>query len=131
MAHEDVLIINPNNLSKDSAESASERLVTLLKALSDPRRLSIFDMLMEGVQCNCEIAERLGVSLSLVSYHLRILAEANLVHSEPDAEDARWFYYSINQETLEWLREELERLLDTRRIRPRQPSCGPRGCKTC
>ncbi len=131
MVREDVLTVKPNSLSKDSAGSSSERLVMALKALSDPRRLSIFDMLMEGVQCNCEIAERLGVSLSLVSYHLRILAEAGLVHSEPDAEDARWLYYSINQETLEQLKEELERLLDTRRIRPRQPSCGPRGCKTC
>ena len=128
---EDILTVNHESLTKDSAGFASERLVTLLKALSDPRRLSIFDMLMEGVQCNCEIAERLGISLSLVSYHLRVLAEAGLVHSEPDAEDARWFYYSIDQETLEQLREELGRLLDTRRIRPRQPSCGPRGCKTC
>ncbi|MBC7236805.1 MAG: winged helix-turn-helix transcriptional regulator, partial [Chloroflexi bacterium] len=41
------------------SEALQERLVTQLKALSDPRRLSIFDMLMEGVQCNCEIAERL------------------------------------------------------------------------
>lgn len=128
---EDVLTINQEGISQNSAGSASERLVSLLKALSDPRRLSIFDMLTEGVQCNCEIAERLGISLSLVSYHLRILAEAGLVHSEPAPEDARWFYYSINQETLEHLREELGRLLDARRIKPRQPSCGPYGCKTC
>ena len=41
-------------------------------------------MLMEGVQCNCEIAERLGISLSLVSHHLRILREAGLVRGQRD-----------------------------------------------
>ena len=75
----------------DSNRVAVDRVATaaMLKALSDSTRFSIFDLLMEGVQCNCEIAERLGVSLSLVSYHLRILTEAGLVHSEPDLEDAR------------------------------------------
>jgi ArsR family transcriptional regulator len=75
-----------------SNQGAVDRVATaaMLKALSDSKRLSIFDLLMEGVQCNCEIAERLGVSLSLVSYHLRILTEAGLVHSEPDLEDARY-----------------------------------------
>ena len=88
-------------------------------------------MLMEGVQCNCEIAERLDVSLSLVSYHLRILSAAGLVQSEPDPQDARWQYYSANQEALEDLERDMGRLLDVRRIRPRQPSCGPDRCKGC
>ena len=35
-----------------------------LRALSNPTRLRVFDMLMEGVQCNCEIAERLGLALN-------------------------------------------------------------------
>ena len=117
----------------DSNRGAVDRAATaaMLKALSDSTRLSIFDLLMEGVQCNCEIAERLGVSLSLVSYHLRILTEAGLVHSEPDLEDARWLYYSINRAALERLQQDIGRLLDVQRIQPRQPSCGPRGCKSC
>lgn len=113
------------------SEALQERLVTQLKALSDPRRLSIFDMLMEGVQCNCEIAERLGVSLSLISYHLRILSEAGLVESERDPDDARWIYYSINTEALAELRQAMGHLLDAGRIRPRQPSCGPKSCERC
>lgn len=120
-----------NSIPVDPPEVANERLVALLKALSDQRRLSIFTMLMEGVQCNCEMAERLDVSLSLISYHLRILSEAGLVCSEPDAEDARWVYYSINQEVLAKLQHQVAHLLDVGRIQPRQPSCGPRGCKSC
>jgi len=102
----------------------------MLKVLSVPTRLSIFDMLMEGVQCNCEIAERLGLSLSLISHHLQILHQVGLVQSERDADDARWIYYSINREALVQLDEEMRHLLDVNRIQPRVPSCGPRAVVT-
>ena len=108
-----------------------EELVSLLKALSDPTRLSIFDLLMEGVQCNCEISERLDLSLNLISHHLRVLREAGLVQAERATEDARWIYYTVDQEALGRLGQAIGHLLDPARIRPRQPSCGPTSCKTC
>ena len=103
-----------------------QALIRMLKALGEPTRLGIFDMLMEGVQCNCEIAERLGLSLSLISHHLRVLREVGLVQSERDPDDARWIYYSINREVLGRLDGEMRGLLDAKRIQPRVPSCGPR-----
>lgn len=103
------------------------RLAGLLKVLSDPTRLAIFDVLMDGVQCNCEIAERLGISLSLISHHLSVLRKAGLVESERDPEDARWIYYSVDRDALRNLRQALNLLLDPERIHPRRPSCGPRG----
>jgi ArsR family transcriptional regulator len=108
-----------------------ETLAKTLKALSDPTRLSIFDMLMEGVQCNCEIAERLGLSLSLISHHLRILRQVGLVQSERDLEDARWVYYTVDRETLTELNQAVNHLLDVERIQPRAPSCGPKRCDNC
>jgi ArsR family transcriptional regulator len=108
-----------------------EELARTLKALADPSRLSIFNMLMEGVQCNCEIAERLGFSLSLISHHLRVLHEVGLVQSERDAQDARWIYHSIDREGLARLNAAMTALLDANRIQPRLPSCGPSNCKTC
>jgi len=98
----------------------------MLKALSEPTRLSIFNMLMEGVQCNCEIAEQLDLSLSLISHHLRVLRRVGLVQSERDPYDARWIYYSINRQALAELDEEMRQLLDVNRIQPRAPWCGPR-----
>jgi len=127
----DTLLMARGRVASDTAQDADASLVMSLKALADPRRLSILDMLMGGVQCNCEIAARLNLSLSLVSYHLRILSEAGLVRSEPDPDDARWSYYSIDEEALEALRRSMARLLDGSRIRPRHPSCGPRGSKDC
>ena len=108
-----------------------QTLAQTLKALSDPTRLSVFDALMEGVQCNCEIAERLGLSLSLISHHLRILRQVGLVQGERDLEDARWVYYSVDQEALAELNQAVNHLLDVRRIQPRVPSCGPQRCGNC
>jgi len=108
-----------------------QTLAQTLKSLSDPTRLSIFDVLMEGVQCNCEIAERLGLSLSLISHHLRTLRQVGLVQSERDSEDARWIYYSVNRQALAELNQAVNHLLDANRIQPRSPSCGPKKSDQC
>ncbi len=100
-------------------------LANLLKVLSDPTRLEIFDLLMQGVQCNCELGEKLGLPMNLISHHLRVLREAGLVDVERDPIDARWVYYSINQERLRKCREQLEAFFDATRIQPRLPTCGP------
>ena len=108
-----------------------EELARVLKALADPSRLGIFNMLMEGVQCNCEIAERLGFSLSLISHHLRVLHDVGLVESERDDQDARWIYHSVNRQRLAQLDAAMRHLLDADRIQPRLPSCGPKSCGSC
>jgi len=108
-----------------------EELAQVLKALADPSRLSIFNLLMEGVQCNCEIAEQLGFSLSLISHHLRVLHDAGLVQSERDEQDARWIYHSVDRQRLAQLDAAMRHLLDADRIQPRLPSCGPKGCESC
>ncbi len=101
-------------------------LSKMLQVLSDPTRLAIFDLLMEGVQCNCELGDKLQLPMNLISHHLKVLRDAGLVNAERDAQDARWVYYSVDQPALNELREELSAFLDPERIQPRQPSCGPR-----
>ena len=101
----------------------SQSLAKTLKALSDPTRLRIFDMLMGGMYCNCEISEQLDLSLSLVSHHLRILREVGLVQGQRDPNDARWIHYSANQNTLAELSQALDHLLDANRIQPQVPQC--------
>ncbi len=106
----------------------TETLLPRLKALADPTRLAIINLLMGGVQCNCEISAALGLSLSLVSHHLRILRKAGLVSSERDPFDARWSYYQVVPAALEALQADLAALLNPARIQPRQPGCGPGSC---
>lgn len=96
-----------------------------LKILSDPTRLAILDLLMEGIQCNCYLGDRLGLPMNLISHHLRLLREADLISAERDPLDARWIYYSVNQKALTELRQRLSAFLDPERIQPRLPTCGP------
>lgn len=107
-------------------KKVSAELGGLLKVLGDPSRLAIFDLLMQGVQCNCEIGNHLDLPMNLISHHLKVLRDAGLVNAERDATDARWIYYAVNQATVKQLREQLTAFLDVRRIQPRQPACGPR-----
>lgn len=99
----------------------------VLKALADPNRLRIFNMLMEGDSCNGELNERLGLPPNLLSHHLRVLREAGLVRSRHDAVDARWIYYVIDKEAARRWQVWLNDLLNPARIQERQCLCGPEG----
>lgn len=53
-----------------------------LRALADPVRLALVDDLAGADACACELRERLDVSASLLSHHLRVLREAGLVRTQ-------------------------------------------------
>jgi ArsR family transcriptional regulator len=96
-----------------------------LKVLAEPNRLLIFHFLMEGVQCNCELGNKLQMAPNLISHHLRILREAGLIDVKRDAHDARWIYYSINRQALGELNQACGSFFDPKRIKPRRFTCGP------
>lgn len=98
-----------------------------LNVLAEPNRLLIFNLLMEGVQCNCELGDGLKMAPNLISHHLRVLREAGLINVERDALDARWMYYSINRQALEALNQAWDIFFDPQRIKPRRLTCGPQG----
>jgi ArsR family transcriptional regulator, arsenate/arsenite/antimonite-responsive transcriptional repressor len=96
-----------------------------LQVLAGPDRLLIFHLLMEGVHCNCELGEALGLPPNLVSPYLRALRNAGLVDAEQDPLDARLVYYSINRNALDELLQAFEAVFDAERIKPRRLNCGP------
>ena len=102
-----------------------QTLAEHLKVLAEPRRLFIFHLIMEGVQCNCELGEALDMPPNLISHHLRVLRESGLVNSERDPFDARWVYYSVNLAALEALNRAFGAFFDPSRIKPRRLTCGP------
>jgi len=104
-----------------------QTLADQLKVLAEPKRLLIFHLLMEGVQCNCELGDHLEMAPNLISHHLRVLREAGLVDVERDAIDSRWIYYSINLQALGELNRAFGLFFDPQRIQPRRLTCGPQG----
>lgn len=71
-------------------------LAKKLKVLAEINRLLIVNLLIEGVQCNCELGDYLQMAPNLISHHLSVLREEKLLNMERDFIDARWVYYSLN-----------------------------------
>lgn len=63
------------------------------RALSDPLRIQIIELLRSQELCVCELCEKLEVSQSKLSFHLKNLKEAKLIRSR---QQGRWVYYSLN-----------------------------------
>lgn len=77
-----------------------------LKALSDPTRREILNILKKGRMSAGEIVEQFPVSGAAVSRHLSILKEADLIRDE---RDGKFIYYDLNASVLEeimlWIKE--------------------------
>ncbi len=69
-----------------------------IKALSDPIRREILEMLKGGRMAAGEISEKFPVSGAAVSKHLSVLREADLIR---DAREGKFIYYELNTSVLE------------------------------
>ena len=78
-----------------------------LKAISDPRRREILEMLLDGPKAAGEIASRFQLSAATVSHHFNQLKAANLVHVR---REGTFLYYELNREELEVVQLWLERM---------------------
>ena len=99
-------------LTDEQAKSAAD----LLKALADPTRLQILDILVQrsGMVCVCDFEGVVGQpdpatgqrpKQPTISHHLRVLREAGLVGYE---KQGLWAYYFVHHERL----AEAQRVLD-------------------
>jgi ArsR family transcriptional regulator, arsenate/arsenite/antimonite-responsive transcriptional repressor len=114
-------------METEQANSAQvEQLAAWLKVLAEPNRLRILELLMQGMQCNCEFGDRLQLAPNLISHHLSVLRQAGLIQAERDPGDSRWIYYSINRAALAALHAAFGTFFDPARLESRVPTCGPR-----
>lgn len=69
-----------------------------MKALSDPVRREILDMLKSGRKSAGELAEQFPISGAAVSKHLSVLKDADLIR---DTREGKFIYYELNTSVLE------------------------------
>lgn len=81
------------NTSIDLEPLTVEERSEVLKALSDPNRIEILDMLSSEMRCNCHFQEHLDLAANLLSYHLRILRDAGLIIG---TKRGRWVDYTLS-----------------------------------
>src|SRR6187200_3413359 len=80
----------------------AERMARIAKALGDPIRLQLVDVLRKhaGKVCVCELVPLFDLSQPTVSHHLKVLRDAGLVDSE---RRGLWAYYYVLPDALKEL----------------------------
>ena len=73
-------------------------LQNTIKALSDPVRRQILELLKSGRRSAGEIAEQFPISGAAVSKHLTVLKEADLIR---DTREGKFIFYELNTSVLE------------------------------
>jgi ArsR family transcriptional regulator, arsenate/arsenite/antimonite-responsive transcriptional repressor len=84
-----------------SLDIVFEKYELKFKAIADKKRLQIMNILTQkGAMCVCDLAPMVDMAQSKLSYHLKILLDANIITKETRG---TWSYYELNQEELNHL----------------------------
>lgn len=89
-------------------------------ALADPLRMQVIELLRNQELCVCDLCDRLGVKQPKLSFHLRVLKEAQLIQAR---QEGRWVYYCLNIGQLFWLEQYLSSFRRLTPIQPARPCC--------
>lgn len=95
----------------------AERLARLLRALGDPNRLGIALSIGKEPRSVTEIVNVSGLSQTLVSFHLRIMREADVVRTE---RKGPFIYYSLSNPLLLDVLSGLSRMVNGKRRSPEE-----------
>jgi ArsR family transcriptional regulator, arsenate/arsenite/antimonite-responsive transcriptional repressor len=79
-------------------ETDMKEYAARFKALSDPTRLQIIEILSCGELCACDILESFQITQPTLSYHMKSLTESGFVMGE---KRGSWMYYRLDVEALE------------------------------
>lgn len=92
----------------------------VLKAISDPKRLRIVDMLSCGELCACVIQEEFSITQPTLSHDMKVLMNAGVVTSRKEWKNT---YYSLDTEFLEMFSKTLATMFHSK------PDCICKGCR--
>ena len=99
----------------------SRRAAAVFHALSDPIRVDVVVLLLQGERCVCDLMADLDLAQSRLSWHLKTLSDAGIIVGR---REGRWNYYSLNPDGLAEAREILDGLKPNRRLAVRAACCG-------
>lgn len=86
----------------DIEREQAERMAVIAKALGDPIRMQLIDVLRKnaGKVCVCELVPLFELSQPTVSHHLKVLRDAGIVGSE---RRGLWAYYYVEPDAVKEL----------------------------
>lgn len=83
-----ITYIGGDNVGQNYDENAK-----IIKALSDPNRLKIIDILSCGERCACDILGHFDFTQPTLSHHMKVLIECSIVEFR---KEGLWCHYSLN-----------------------------------
>jgi ArsR family transcriptional regulator len=111
-----------------------QKLATSMKAVAEPNRMKIINLISCGTLCACDVLEHFDFSQPTLSHHMKILEKAGIVTV---TKDSKWHYYALNPEFAAGFLPQVEQLFtDTEQCecKPSQAetiiTCQGMGCPT-
>jgi len=86
------------------------KVVEFLKVVSEKNRIKILCMLRSEEKCVCDIWQFLGIPQNLISHHLKVLKDFDLVK---DRKEGLRVYYSINKKKVNTYNSLLNKFLQS------------------
>ncbi|MFB5345711.1 ArsR/SmtB family transcription factor [Enterococcus faecalis] len=83
----------------------------VMKAIAEPNRLKILDMISTGEKCACDILDHFDFTQPTLSHHMKVLMEAGIVSAR---KDGKWQYYSLISENIEEFQEVMNQIFKTK-----------------
>lgn len=88
----------------------------ILKAFCDEQRLAILELLQDGEKCACELLDKLDITQSTLSHHMKILCESGIVTGR---KEGKWMHYSISESGTEHVKKLINEIT---MVKPNKPN---------
>ncbi len=84
------------------------QMARIFKALSNPKRVKIFDLLTEGEMCACVLLKHFHISQPTLSHDMKVLMDVDIVKSRREGQR---ILYSLNMDKLRRMEFTIEKMM--------------------
>ncbi len=92
----------------DRMNSQYEKLAKVFKALSDPKRVKIIDLLSCGEMCGCVLLKCFEITQPTLAHDMKVLTEAGIVTGRRNGKKT---LYALNREALDRIKKQMDEIL--------------------
>ena len=85
-----------------------EKISLVLKAMADPKRMKIIDLLSYSSMCACDVLKHFDFTQPTLSHHMKVLESAEIVSV---SKQGQWHHYSLREEFVQEFMNTMTQLL--------------------
>lgn len=87
-----------------------DRISATLKAMADPKRMKIIDLLSSGSLCACDVLTHFDFTQPTLSHHMKVLEKAGIVSV---TKQSQWHHYTLREDFVKSFMCDMTQLLST------------------